>query len=235
MAPCFTPAHHAALFAALCRALHAAFPREAPEACADAVRLYGEQRGRRMAMRTRLDGRTPDVENYLLYGEWSAQPGTSESAVTQLWPEVVMQCTRCPWHDLWGAEGCLPYGQIYCRDIDAALARAYGGMTLRTETCLTRGDDRCTFVFSGCGVPPERQAAMQAHAQALGDRARMPWGYHCAHLYSAFLAVSGRLGARGADACGDGLRAFSAQYGQEYGGYILAHSGEDFDSLPTGR
>lgn len=232
MAVYATPEHHAFLFAALCRALHEAFPQQAAQVCADAVRQYGEQRGRRMALRTRLDGYTPDVENYLLYGEWSAEPGTSQSAVTQLWPEVVMQCTRCPWHALWEETDSLPYGRIYCQSIDASLARGYCGMTLRTESCLTAGDGQCTFAFEGCGVPPARQEGMQARAAALGDRAKLPWDYHCAHLYAAFLSAAKALGPQGVSACASALGALKARYDSALIDAVLARSGDDFDALP---
>ena len=228
----FTPAHHAMLFACLTRALHQAFGPSGLEAAAGAVRCYGEQRGRRMAARTRSDGLEPDAAGYLAYGEWSAEPGPTQSSLPSLWPEVVMENRKCPWYDLWRQKGLLEYGGIYCREVDAALARGYCGMTLDTVQCLTRGDALCRFVFRGQGVGPERQAELQKRQAALGDSAQMPWSYHCAHLYAAFLhAARLRLGLEGAAACALALEDFGEEYGPEMAAFVLRRAADDFEAV----
>ena len=87
--------HHAMLFAYLAKRTIDAFGEAGKAAVTAGVRHYGEQRGRRMALRTQADGNLLDVENYLVYGEWEAFPGQMDLRFPQYAPEVHMENHCC--------------------------------------------------------------------------------------------------------------------------------------------
>lgn len=72
----FTPAHHAMLFALISRVvLHDSGEIDGGKLMRRAVRSYGNQRGRRMALRARANGHRLNMANYLAYSEWSTNRG----------------------------------------------------------------------------------------------------------------------------------------------------------------
>ena len=162
--------HHAMLFAYLAKRTIETFGDAGREAVTAGVIRYGEQRGLRMALRTQADGNPLDVENYLAYGEWEAFPGQMDLRFPTYTPEVRMENHRCPWHTEWSKRGLLEYGQYYCKDVDAALARGYNGMELKLFANRTLGDDCCDFTFCGCGIPEERMEAFAENAGGSGIR-----------------------------------------------------------------
>ena len=83
--------HHAMLFAFIAKRTIDKFGKDGEKAVTDGVRHYGEQRGHRMALRTLADGNQLDVENYLIYGEWSAAPGEMDLRFPRYSPEVRME------------------------------------------------------------------------------------------------------------------------------------------------
>ena len=98
-----------------------------------AAQTYGEERGKRMAMRAIRDGRELDFNTYFTYGEYAATP---EFFDVNMWCEkgvVNEQVTRCPWADVFARRGKKDCGAVYCKEIDKAVA---GGWT-RCSVCFS--------------------------------------------------------------------------------------------------
>ena len=69
----FTETDHAMLFGWMARAVIQRVGEEKGEVVVrQAVRRYGEQRGRRMALRAEANGHPRSMTNYIVYGEWAA-------------------------------------------------------------------------------------------------------------------------------------------------------------------
>ena len=77
------------------------FPKSSPGSRA-AVRRYGEQRGRRMALRALANGDELSMTNFLVYGEWRSGTGLGQHELGQEGPHVHMTIPRCPWALTWG-------------------------------------------------------------------------------------------------------------------------------------
>ena len=225
--------HHAMLFAFIAKRTIDKFGKDGEKAVTDGVRHYGEQRGHRMALRTLADGNQLDVENYLIYGEWSAAPGEMDLRFPQYSPEVRMENHKCPWYTEWEKRGLLKYGAYYCRDVDASLARGYNGMELKLLANRTRGDELCDFVFAGCSIPNERMAEFAAKRDKIDGKARMPWEYHIGHLYSAMREVIIKaFGNEGEKAVQEAMDDYKNEYGQEAYDLVLQYADIDYNAMP---
>ena len=224
---------HAILFALIARSLVRHFGNRGEKAVRAAVRKYGLQRGRRMALRTLRDGLEPNVMNYLAYGEWIPDPAERDTRFPAYEPEVRMENYRCPWHRSWQESDLMEYGRLYCQEVDAALAQGYNGMTLDLQTNLAAGDPFCGFVFRGCGLTPEQEAELEQRRKALGNSAKMPWLYHLGHLLRAMEDTARDIfGQSGVDAVSEAMKEYADTFGTEAAGQIRESSRQDFDSLP---
>src|SRR5512135_987248 len=111
----FTEVHHALLFGWIGRAVIETAGEEAGvKILRIAIRQYGQERGRRMALRARAGGLALNLAAYFAYGEWKASPpealpeGCSDWTQQAQWLEKTPQhsrerVTRCPWHEAWKA------------------------------------------------------------------------------------------------------------------------------------
>ena len=226
--------HHAMLFAYLAKRTIDAFGEAGKAAVTAGVRHYGEQRGRRRALRTQADGNPLDVENYLVYGEWEAFPGQMDLRFPQYAPEVHMENHCCPWYTEWSKRGLLEYGSYYCKDVDAALARGYNGMELKLLANRTLGDEFCDFIFDGCGVPTERMEAFAEKRNKIGGKAKMPWEYHVGHLYSAMRqAIVSAFGKDGENAVALAMEDYKEEYGKAAHDLVLEYADIDYDAMPA--
>ena len=73
--------HHANLFALIYKAAVDFYGEKGALAADEGTKLYGQQRGGRMAQRAIRDGQPLTMENYLLYGEWVDKNGHSKNTV----------------------------------------------------------------------------------------------------------------------------------------------------------
>ena len=224
--------NHAMLFAFLVRQTLNHCGEAGKAAVQQGVIHYGEQRGRRMAQRAQQDGMPLDTASYLLYGEWQAAPGETNSQVTYQ-PRVEMVSPICPWFQTWRDAGMLAEGAYYSHDVDAALARGFGGLDMRLDSNLTLGDATCHFHFEGAGIDAEKQEEMHQHAARLGKRAKMDWAYHTAHLLAAMRGVIiAACGKDGETAVHAALADYAAMFGAEERDRLLRDAAADFDKLP---
>ena len=222
----FTPTHHALLFAWLARAV----VRREGEARGEAivrrgVRRYGEQRGHRMALRAEADGYPLDMNAYRAYGEWRAPEGSTQAALVREAPDPVQHVLECPWHRAWEDEDLMPFGRLYCLEVDHALARGFSpDIQLGVNSIKSGGDECCEFVYYGAdleaGTQPQRQTVM-------------PWEYHLGHLYKTMGQVMvEEMGEAGEAAMREALAEFAAAYGQGAARIVEANAKADFDGLP---
>lgn len=215
------PSHHAALFAWIAREV---LQRggEAGEALVRAgVRRYGQERGRRMALRAMAAGHPLDMTHYLAYGEWRAAPGESVRRLLQEAPHAHMEIVRCPWHACWQALGLAALGRLYCQEIDLALVRGFNpALVLEVKRLLTEGAPCCEFIFRGADL---------TRPVTLPVVTVMPWDYHLGHLYwTLYRVVAAALGDTGEQAMQAALAAFAAHYGASAADQVEAHQATDF-------
>ena len=93
-----TARSHAYLFGVIARETIDTFGEMGEQAIAKGVVLYGQQRGRRMAMRAAADGLESSALNYVLYGEWSSAPSEMDFSILSKSPNfrlVIPLLTRC--------------------------------------------------------------------------------------------------------------------------------------------
>jgi hypothetical protein len=223
-----TPTHHALLFAWLARAVIRRAGKSQGEAIVrQAVRRYGEQRGRRMAMRALSDGQALTMNAYMAYGEWRAAAGQADSAMVQEFPLPIGQVYRCPWHEAWEDQDVMAYGRLYCLEVDHALVRGFNpDLRLDINSIKSAGDDFCEFAYYGADLSEPAQS---------GRPTVMPWDYHLGHLYKTVgQVVLEEIGEPGAEAVSEALAEFAACFGQDAAAAIEAYGDTDFDSLPEG-
>lgn len=203
-----TEKQHAILFALLARALVQRLGVEAGEALVRrAVRRYGEQRGQRMAQRALRDGQALTMPTYLQYKEWRSSTGESRSENFPQGGDLVSKVSICPWNNAWFEQDLLPFGRLYCLEVDEALVRGFNpALAISVSSTLSNGGEVCAFIFhQGAGDPPECP---------VGETHR-PWRFHCAHLVSAFQQTCAEEGLQGVNGLiENALIDFSQRFGQ---------------------
>ncbi len=220
-----TEKHHAVLFALLARQVASLFGEEAGQAAIrQAVRRYGEQRGRRMALRAMRDRQPLTLSTYLLYGEWRSATGEGRSSRETNGQNLISRVQVCPWNNAWLESGLQPFGRLYCLEVDAALARGFDpDARLDVNRTLSNDDEACEFVFHQAALLGERTSA---------EGTAMPWGYHCAHLLDACRMILVEVfGQAGNQAVRNGLDEFSTRYGTVALDEIRRYAEVDFNSI----
>lgn len=201
-----------------------------------AVRRYGEQRGRRMALRAQSDGKELTMLNYLIYGEWSL----TASEMTQRMEQnnhnnMRMLVERCPWQAAWMEEGLIEYGRLYCQEIDLALVRGFNPQ-LNLDVLKTQPNDRqpCELIFHGAPLTVSNSFTLMVGQKFNpGKRIILPWEYHVGHLYKAFSELlTAELGQTGREAAEAALVDFSTRFGVESTQIVKDYQQSDFNCLP---
>lgn len=203
----WTEYHHAWIVSEFYRLLLERWPDQGAQAFRLAARTYGEERGRRMAMRVIGQGRPLGLLEYFAFGEYT---GGDELFDLEMWGEegvVHEKVTRCPWAQVFSRRDMKECGVIYCQEIDRAIVRGFNPQ-LELETASTQHTSPCCrFYFRQPGIPAD--TLNQADALEVPD-ASMPMSYHCAHVFHTFSAVAqGVFGPKGA--------CMAAQVGQNFG------------------
>jgi hypothetical protein len=217
----FSAADHARLFGWISRAvINRVGDERGPAVVRQAVRRYGEQRGRRMAMRAQAHGDPMTMDTFLAYGELRIRQGESVFETMQEKSDLVSRAVRCAWHQAWQADDVLPYGELYCLDVDHALLRGFNPeLRIEVNSRLSGGDPCCEFVYHDV-----------AGADVGGGRVTMPWIYHLGHLFNtAGEVIALELGEVGEDAMAEALAEFAANYGEEAAQAVAAYQDTDFE------
>ena len=214
----FTPTHHAMLFAWLSRAIiERAGEEQGARIVRQAVRRYGEQRGRRMALRARANGHPLTMANYVAYSEWEGGKDEAEQQVAERAPDTRVLIHRCPWNNAWAENDLTAYGRFYCQEVDEALVRGFNpDLRLDVNSTLPNEGTSCEFVYHDANLSFFNYLLL-AYRRAVrpGKRAIMPWHYHLGHLYKTVSQVFvEELGSKGQEAADAALGEFAARYGQ---------------------
>lgn len=233
----FTAAHHGLLMAWIGRQV---FQRVGPVkgemVIRKAVRRYGEERGRRMALRAQSNGKELTMLTYLIYGELMLSPDEiTQRTEPNNHNNRRLLVERCPWHATWMDEGLIEYGRLYCREIDLAIVRGFNP-ELHLDVLKTQTNDRqpCDFIFHGAPLSVSNSVAMMIGQKiSPGKRVILPWEYHVGHLYKTLSDVlSTELGLTGREAGEAALAEFTARFGEESTRIVLNYQQTDFTSLP---
>ena len=227
--------HHANLFALIYRAAVEKFGEKGALAADEGTKLYGQQRGARMAQRAIKDGEPLTMENYLIYGEWADKSGLSKNSITSMTPVYFMECTVCGWCDTWKKSGLLEYGKNYCTYVDKNLVKGFNPeLVLDIHHVLSQGGKTCAFQWNGFKIDNEKELiAFSEKKKALGDRAQKDFLYHTGHLlYAMRQALSTNLGMEPADIiCEKAMNDFAEMYGSEMADMVLTESKQDFSKV----
>jgi hypothetical protein len=232
----FTETHHALLFGWLARAIiEAAGDTKGEAVVRAATRQYGAERGRRMALRARGNRHALTTTNYLAYSEWVASPGVMKQVFVEKAPHARVHVHLCPWHTLWQEHELLPYGRLYCLEIDKALVNGFNPrLVVEVNGTRTNGADRCEFVFREANLTWSNYLLLGFRkAVSPGQKAHMPWEYHAGHLFTTFEKAAGEaLGEPGQRAVGAALAEFTRYFGEGATQTLLAFRNTDFAHPP---
>ena len=234
--PVFSESSHAILFALIARQVFTRYGEEKGlPALRKAIRRYGEQRGRRMALRAQANGDQLTMTNFLVYGEWRSVTGSGQMERVEEQAGIRMTVQRCPWEAAWKAAGLLPYGRYYCQEIDAALLRGFNPeLLIEVNQTLPNEGLPCEFFYRQAVLEPGNTLADIAERSARLESQRvMPWEYHCGHLYQTCSLVMGEeFGPPGRVTVQNALAEFALRYGGAAAAIVAGYLKTDFDKLP---
>jgi hypothetical protein len=183
-----------------------------------------------MALRALAEEKELSMTNYLVFGEWrGSDPSRTQSEKYATGPDVRSCVQICPWNTAWVDEDLLPYGRLYCREIDRALARGYNPeLKLEVRRTLSNEGEPCQFIFHKADPEEAERASVEVR-----DRAVMPWAYHCGHLYATFRqALIEDFDQLGEDAVDEAMLEFENRFGEQATRIVRSYQDVDFDHLP---
>lgn len=226
----FTERHHAFISATFYRLLKERCPGTADATFVMATQRYGEQRGSRMAQRAIRDGCPLDFATYKAYGEWTyTEPALAAGEhikVLSTSPDLHYQVFACPWHDQYLAMDLIEGACLYCQHIDLAIARGFNPSLVFEVRSTMHKQEKCDFVLKGANLD-------QRTCQADPARVRMPFDYHCGHVYTTFsLIVQSIHGESGKAVGAAALEAFRQAYGEDLARALASFRQVDFNLLP---
>lgn len=114
----------ARLFGTMAEKVIERFGQEGKEVIHEAVRAFGESRGRDIAQNVKEAGKPLTVENYLKHYDM-ARSASYDVETKESQNHADQRFKFCPLWATWVEEGLEEYGYIYCKEIDAALAKGY--------------------------------------------------------------------------------------------------------------
>lgn len=188
-AAAFTPRQHAVMFGVLAKGILTSFGREEGDKLLwEAVSQYGEERGRRMALRCAADGERLDMAAYFAYGEWSAAEGFSKTPPMGE-DYLHYHVLQCPWCTAWDESGLSAYGPYYCRTVDKSILRGFHpALTLEMpEYHSAPGGTCCDFHWKDAAMGGTRETRQAGLSVRVGTSFVKDFVYHTAHLYQTLV------------------------------------------------
>ena len=213
------PEHHAALFGFMTKRCVQRFGEEGRKSVLEIASRYGQERGRRMALRCIRNGEPLDMFNYLAYGEWRAVPGEADNRVVTFNPEYTTHSLKCPWCEGWRKHDLLEYGCLYCLAVDHGVVSGFNPeLSIEINALQSMGDPVCEFVWTGSGIRnDEEKKAVDEKKKSLTEQCSKNFRYHTGHLYHVFAEeLQKRFGEEGEDACQAALFDYRRTYGSAY-------------------
>ena len=225
--------HHAALYGYFARAAIVAAGEEGRRAMAEATCLYGQQRGRRMALRAVRDGAPLDMNSYLLYGEWADKEGKNISQPLSVSPHYTTATTHCGWCEAWEKLGLLEYAKLYCQYVDENLVRGFDpALHLGIEGVLSAGADHCHFIWYGADLSGKAMADFARRKTQMGEQNQRDFLYHTAHLYRALTdTLRTQLPQYADSVIATAEQVFAGQYGPAALAAVQTAASQDFSAI----
>jgi hypothetical protein len=191
------------------------------------VRIYGEQRGHRMALRATRDGWPLNMAAFLVYKEWVSLTGDGSSEMTVDDQNIHTKINRCPWNNAWLEADLLVYGKVYCQEIDQALVRGFNPrLQIDVNSTLSNDLVSCGFVYHQA-VEPEKPL------HPVLDPI-LPWEYHCTHLIVVFDEfIQANIPDTGINAVHEALEYFRSQFDKKIVDEIINYQSQSFICLPS--
>lgn len=231
----FRAEHHAMLFAWIAKETISQVGRnEASPVLHKAVRRYGEQRGRRMALRAQANGHDLSMLTWLAYPEWKPVKNEMVMKLVQRRPDVRIHIPLCPWYTNWKDNGLLEYGTFYCEEIDKAVVRGFNtDLLIDVNSIKPHGHGVCDMVFHDVDLTPLAMFKFLTRKFiAARKNSIMPWEYHIGHLYKTIgEELMYAFGEKGRIACLNAINIFSKKYGQDATQVVRRYWDTDFDQL----
>ncbi len=223
----FTVRHHAILYAFIARSVIQAIGKDKGEPIIEeAVKIYGLQRGNRMALRAIEDGHKLTMDTFLAYGEWEADSDEIELNTEQHGSDFKTIITKCPWYETWKEYELLDYGKHYCSNIDAALVEGFNpDLKMKIDSTQTNGGEQCDFLFSNANPANTKIIPVQ--------KTIMPWEYHTGHLFKTFsIVIKKWTKSDGEKIMKMALKDFYAFFSKEFGDKVEDYIDTNFETPP---
>jgi len=231
----FTASHHAILFASIAKSLIKDIGEDtAGNILRKAVRKYGEQRGRRMALRAKKYGHDLTMDNYFAYGEWEVPKGDMDFKFQEKNPHARMNVYKCPWYETWAKNDMLKYGQYFCQEIDNALVRGFNpSLVLEVSSTQTNDDKPCDFLFKDAGLSFLTILKLVYKKKIKpGKKVIMPWEYHCGHIYTTIgNVINQELGRKPDMILENALNDFATYFDEKCIEVIRQYKNIDFEQI----
>jgi len=232
----FTAQLHALLFSSIVKAIfnHSGKEKGKSIIC-KAVKQYGQQRGKRMALRAQKNGHDLDVASYFAYGEWEVPKDDMDLKLIEKVPNVRLNIYKCPWHTVWKDNNLLEYGKYFCKDIDAALVYGFNPeLDIKINSTQSYGNDLCDFVFKNGDLNFFKIFGLVYKKKIKpGKTAIMPWEYHIGHLFKTMAEVIKQdLGTTADNIMENALTDFVKFCSTDHIEVIKKYENTDFDILP---
>ena len=228
--------HHAQLFAWIVKSVVEEVGVEQGEpVIRKAVRKYGEERGKRMALRATENGHALNMATYLAYSEWEASGGNMQVSMKTKVPHATVEVHKCPWHTTWEQDGLIEFGRYYCLEIDEAVVRGFNpDLKIDINGTRTNGADCCEFVFREAKLHLINLIKLAYRKKIFpAQTALMPWDYHLGHLFTTMESViKNELGEPGTNSIAKALEQFEKEVGSSALEILKGFRATDFSSLP---
>lgn len=174
--------HHADVLVEFFHELTTRFGEKGLYAFRKGSQLYGESRGRRMALRALRDGHELDYDSYFAYGEFSSTPGEAEYLMKAEPGLVKENAVKCLWAKEFAERGCKECGRVYCRQIDNAVARGFNPDLELEVLCNMHDDGECIFLYRDERITRDSLDS-QKRLLKPGQNVKLPMEYHTAEVY----------------------------------------------------
>lgn len=135
------------LFCTIAEEVITEFGEKGKEVIGNAVKTYGEERGKRIAELVKSLGKEPNLKNFFIYGDLDSK------STLKYKPKIVDGNLEIVGRDCIFCKGCkewdkLDYGQIYCEFIDKSILKGYNpDLKIEVPSTLTKGDKKCILRY----------------------------------------------------------------------------------------
>ncbi|MFX0017451.1 MAG: L-2-amino-thiazoline-4-carboxylic acid hydrolase [Promethearchaeota archaeon] len=137
----------AQLFCTIAEVIISEFAEKGREAMVNAVKKYGEERGRRIAEIVKSQDKELNLKNFFIYGDLDAKNTLKYT------PKIVDGNIEIVGRDCVFCNGCrewdkVEYGQIYCEYIDISILKGYNpNLRIEVPSTLTKENRRCILRY----------------------------------------------------------------------------------------